>query len=180
MTLTKQIRQGKKVRVRSSRNWWAKEKIWMLSAGTLRRRRILSTLQILLVRFNKSQEIFPSVTRVLSILLTAAATSASVERVNSKERVTKVLCSMQAASYAQRRALCSNNPANIQVSVKRVKVVERIWGYGFPLHLLPCESWIFAKEKPDRKKKETKKANYALQHVRADSRCMWMMSVFNL
>ena len=126
MTLTKQIRQGKKVRVRSSRNWWAKEKIWMLTAWTLRRRRILSTLQILLVRFNKSQEIFPSVTRVLIILLTAAATSASVERVNSKERVTKVLCSIQAASYVQRRALCSNNPANFQVSVKRVKVVERI------------------------------------------------------
>ena len=92
----------------------------------MRRRRILSTLQILLVRFNKSQEIFPSVTRVLIILLTAAATSASVERVNSKERVTKVLCSIQAASYVQRRALRSNNPANFQVSVKRVKVVERI------------------------------------------------------
>ena len=43
----------------------------------------------LLVRFNKTREIFPSVTRVLSILLTTAATSASVERVNSKERVLK-------------------------------------------------------------------------------------------
>ena len=41
----------------------------------------------LLNRFNKTQEIFPSVNRVLSILLTTAATSASVERVNSKERV---------------------------------------------------------------------------------------------
>ena len=39
----------------------------------------------LLVRFNKTREIFPSVTRVLSILLTTAATSASVERVNSIE-----------------------------------------------------------------------------------------------
>ena len=39
----------------------------------------------LLIRFNKTREIFPSVTRVLSILLTTAATSASVERVNSKE-----------------------------------------------------------------------------------------------
>ena len=38
----------------------------------------------LLVRFNKAQEIFPSVTRVLSILITTSATSASVERVNSK------------------------------------------------------------------------------------------------
>ena len=38
----------------------------------------------LLVRFNKTREIFPSVTRVLSILLTTVATSASVERLNSK------------------------------------------------------------------------------------------------
>ena len=36
----------------------------------------------LLVRFNKTREIFPSVTQVLSILLTTAATSASVERVH--------------------------------------------------------------------------------------------------
>ena len=56
----------------------------------------------LLVRFNKTREIFPSVTRVLSILLTTAATSASVERVNSKERVPKIPCSILAASYAQR------------------------------------------------------------------------------
>ena len=55
----------------------------------------------LLVRFNKTREIFPSVTRVLSILLTTAATSASVERVNSKERVPKVPCSIPAASYVQ-------------------------------------------------------------------------------
>ena len=54
----------------------------------------------LLVRFNKTREIFPSVTRVLSIFLTTAATSASVERVNSKERV-------------KRSALCSNNPDNV-------------------------------------------------------------------
>ena len=56
----------------------------------------------LLVRFNKTREIFPSVTRVLSILLTTAATSASVERVNSKEHVSNVLCSIPAASYMQR------------------------------------------------------------------------------
>ena len=52
--------------------------------------------------FNKTREIFPSVTQVLSILLTTAATSASVERVNSKERVPKIPCSIPAASYAQR------------------------------------------------------------------------------
>ena len=34
-------------------------------------------------------------------------------------------------------------------------------------------------KKPDRKKKQ-KKANYALQHVRTDSRCMWMKSFLNL
>ena len=67
----------------------------------------------LLVRFNKTREIFPSVTQVLSILLTTAATSASIERVNSKERVAKIPCSIPAASYAQRWPLCSNNPANV-------------------------------------------------------------------
>ena len=56
----------------------------------------------LLVRFNKTRELFPSDTRVLSILLTTAATSASVERVYSKERVPRVSCSIPAASYAQR------------------------------------------------------------------------------
>ena len=55
----------------------------------------------LLNRFNKTREIFPSVTRVLSILLTTAATSASVERVNSKERVPNVPCSILAARYAE-------------------------------------------------------------------------------
>ena len=56
----------------------------------------------LLVRFNKTREIFSSVTRVLRILLTTAATSASVERVNSKERVPKVRCSILSVSYGQR------------------------------------------------------------------------------
>ena len=56
----------------------------------------------LLVRFDKIREIFPSVTRVISIILTTAATSANVERVNSKERVQKVPCSIPAASHAQR------------------------------------------------------------------------------
>ena len=46
----------------------------------------------LLNRFNKTQEIFPSVNRVLSILLTTAAASARVERVNSKERVPRFPC----------------------------------------------------------------------------------------
>ena len=55
-----------------------------------------------LVKFNKTREIFPSVTRFLSILLTAAATIASVERMNSKEHVEKVPCSIPAASYVQR------------------------------------------------------------------------------
>ena len=55
-----------------------------------------------LIRFNKTQETFPSVTRVLRILLSTAATSAGEERVNSKKRVPKVPCSIPAASYAQR------------------------------------------------------------------------------
>ena len=41
----------------------------------------------LLIRFNKIREIFPSVTRVLSILLTTSAISANVERANFKGRV---------------------------------------------------------------------------------------------
>ena len=56
----------------------------------------------LLVKFIKTRETFPRVTLVLSILLTTAATSASVERVSSKQRVPKVPCSIPAASYAQR------------------------------------------------------------------------------
>ena len=53
----------------------------------------------LLNRFNKTREGFPSVTRVLSILLTTAATTASVERANSEECVTKVPCSIPAARW---------------------------------------------------------------------------------
>ena len=56
----------------------------------------------LLVRYDKTREIFPSVIRVLSIFLATAATSASAEKVNSKERVTKVPCAIPAASYTQR------------------------------------------------------------------------------
>ena len=41
----------------------------------------------LLIKFNKTRELFHSATQVLSILLTAAATSASVERLISKEHV---------------------------------------------------------------------------------------------
>ena len=67
----------------------------------------------LLVRFNKTREIFPSVTRVLSILLTTAGTSASVERQNSKKRVSRVPCSISATSYGQWWALCSCKPANV-------------------------------------------------------------------
>ena len=62
------------------------------------------------------------------------------------------------------------------MSVKQVEVIERRF---LRLHLLPCESWIFMKEIPDRKTK-TKKTNYALQHVRTDYRRMWMKSVLNL
>ena len=50
---------------------------------------------------NKTREIFPIVTRLLSILPTTAATSASVERVNYKECVPNVSCSIPAASYVE-------------------------------------------------------------------------------
>ena len=68
---------------------------------------------MILLRFNKTQEIFPSVSRGLSILFTTAAISASVERRNSKERIPKFPCSIPAASSGQRWALCSNNPTNV-------------------------------------------------------------------
>ena len=60
----------------------------------------------LLVRFNKTREMFHSVTWVLSILLTTAATSANLERVNSKEPVPKVLCLIWAASYGLTDSQC--------------------------------------------------------------------------
>ena len=41
----------------------------------------------LLIRFNKTREIFPAFTRVLSILLTTSAISTSIERAKFKERV---------------------------------------------------------------------------------------------
>ena len=53
----------------------------------------------ILIRFNKTRDIIPSGTRVLSILLTTAATGASVKRVNYKP---KILGSSPAASYARR------------------------------------------------------------------------------
>ena len=66
---------------------------------------------------------FPSVNRVLSLLLTTIATSPSVKKSNSKERVgwwlvtcarkAKVPGPSLAASYAQRWVLCSNNPGNV-------------------------------------------------------------------
>ena len=64
-----------------------------VTCGNIGREESLNITNInLLNRFNKTQEIFPSVNRVLSILLTTAATSASVERVNSKERVPSFPC----------------------------------------------------------------------------------------
>ena len=74
-----------------------------VNCGNIRREEeSLSITNInLLNRFKKTREIFPMVTRVLSILLTTAANSVSVERVNSKERVPNVPCSIPAASYVE-------------------------------------------------------------------------------
>ena len=41
----------------------------------------------LLMKFDKTREIFPTVTRVLNIFLTTSAISANVERANFKGRV---------------------------------------------------------------------------------------------
>ena len=70
-----------------------------VNRGKIRREKSLNITNInLLNRFNKTRKIFPSVTQVLNIFLTAAATSASVERVNFKERVPNVPYSIQTAS----------------------------------------------------------------------------------
>ena len=64
-----------------------------VNCGNIGREESLNITNINLInRFNKTREIFPSVNRVLSILLTTAATSPSVERVNSKERVPSFPC----------------------------------------------------------------------------------------
>ena len=55
----------------------------------------------ILNRFDKTRGIFPSVTRVLNFFLTTAATNASVEKVNSKEHVSNIPCSIPATSYAE-------------------------------------------------------------------------------
>ena len=52
----------------------------------------------LLISFSKTREINLNATRVVSILITTA-TSATRERVNSKERVPKVQGSIPTASY---------------------------------------------------------------------------------
>ena len=73
-----------------------------VNSGNIGREESLNITNInLLNRFTKTREIFPSVTRVLNIFLTTAATSASVERVNSKECVPNVPCSIQTASCAE-------------------------------------------------------------------------------
>ena len=86
--------------MRSNRHWWTKEIVNWVNIETEEKSLKVTNIN-LLVTFNKTREIFPSVTPVLSILLTTAATSASVERVNSKERVPNVPCSIAAASYAE-------------------------------------------------------------------------------
>ena len=59
-----------------------------VNCGNIAREESLNITNINLLNiFNKTREIFPRVKRVLGILLTTAATSASVGRVNSKERV---------------------------------------------------------------------------------------------
>ena len=73
-----------------------------VNSGNIGREEPLNITNInLLNRFTKAREIFLSVTRVLNIFLTTAATSASVERVNSKECVPNVPCSIQTASCAE-------------------------------------------------------------------------------
>ena len=64
----------------------------------------------------------------------------------------KVPGSDPAARYVQRWALCSNRPADVWVSVKQVEVIEGNQRDSLTLLLMSCESWMFVKENPGRKK----------------------------
>ena len=55
-------------------------------------------------------------------------------------------------SYVQRWALCCNYLANVYVSLTWVEVVDRSHRNCLPLPLLPCKSWMFGKENPNRTK----------------------------
>ena len=58
-----------------------------VNCGSIGGRSLNITNMNLLIRFNTTREMFPRVTRVLSMLLTTSAISASVERANFKGRV---------------------------------------------------------------------------------------------
>ena len=60
---------------------------------------------------------------------------------------------------------------NIYYNLPFLAICRSQFPLSLPFHLLSCESWIFMKEEPDRKKK-TKRANYVLQHVRTDFWCI--------
>ena len=51
---------------------------------------------------------------------------------------------------------------------------------AFPFTCCPVNSEYSWKKSQIEKKEKQKKENYALQHVRTDSRCMWMKTVLNL
>ena len=132
-----------------------------------------------LVKSNKTQEIFPDFTWVLSILLTTATTNANVERVNSKVyqrfHVRFLLPAMHrgefSAAITQLVSTCLWSGWKWQ---KRYKEIVS------PFTYCPVNreySWKKARQK---KKTKTRKASYVLQHVRTNSRCMLMKSVLNL
>ena len=78
---------------------------------------------------------------------------------NSLEKIKSAVwraqnCMAWLVKNKQTCALCSDHHTNVYVSVKRVEVIFKwIKKKGFPLPLQSCNSWIFVKEKLDRKKK---------------------------
>ena len=60
-------------------------------------------------------------------------------------------CARTPANYVQCWAVCSNCPAYVQISVKRVEVIKKSRRNSLLFPLLSWESWIFVKETPDRK-----------------------------
>ena len=100
---TNQIGQAREQKLRP------KENIWMLTDWTLGGGEVFEHYKInLWIRFNKIGEIFPSITRVLSIFLTTADTSPIVERISRPFPDSNLMTSMKNSKlYFERNCLNS-------------------------------------------------------------------------
>ena len=86
-TLTKQYGKGAKVKARASVIGELKRKNEFYLHGYWGKKSLIITNMNLLIRFNKTRKIFSSITRVLGILLSTSATTASADRANFRRRI---------------------------------------------------------------------------------------------